>query len=304
VGGDLLTRVQNGHSGQNVLGLGCMGADHGDGHYRGYVTIDNVNECSTLFAYEAGYFVDGGNGIASNVNQLFGDFYVVDSTNDFAQGDVLVHVEADDLLNSGASATGYTFYGRYDAALLGADNREPLGTTWGARYLNGGDFDGGTSLTVWRDSTTNNTNEFYACGNSAGAGPDWFPMNETEVVAFNEREDAVLLCFSGPGGVISPPTSGSDPACFPYEAGNYAYGEGFLNGPYNFGWLYLNLNFDDVGVSNDVDFGSNSDISQSYVMVNHDALERFSVGYSASKFTSAFEDVSPLVSDTGTIPDN
>ena len=60
-----------------------------------------------------------------------------------------------DLNEAAQGATGYTFYGRYTFGFEGdsVNGREPLGTTWGARYLNGGAFNGGTKLTVWRDST-------------------------------------------------------------------------------------------------------------------------------------------------------
>ena len=114
------------------------------------------------------FFTDGvgtGPGIASNVNQLWGDWFMLDPANAFAFGDNLVHIEAGgDLgnLNPGlngtnsSNPTGYTFYGRYfqtGGSPNGQDNREPLGTTWAARYLNGGAFDGGTRLSVWRDAT-------------------------------------------------------------------------------------------------------------------------------------------------------
>ncbi|MCP4247727.1 MAG: hypothetical protein GY778_11820, partial [bacterium] len=73
-------------TGQPVDG-GCFGADHGDLFARGYVTIDNANACSLLFADDPGYFSDGVNpGIASNVNQLWGDYFIVDPPNAFASG--------------------------------------------------------------------------------------------------------------------------------------------------------------------------------------------------------------------------
>ncbi len=56
------------------------------------------------------------------------------------------------------STPGYTFYGRYGGYPgSGADNREPLGTTWGTRYLNGGAFGGNpisqtpTNNQLWGD---------------------------------------------------------------------------------------------------------------------------------------------------------
>jgi hypothetical protein len=36
--------------------------------------------------------------------------------------------------------------------VAGQDQREPLPTVFAARFINGGIFDGGTDLIVWRDS--------------------------------------------------------------------------------------------------------------------------------------------------------
>ena len=143
-------------------------------------------------------FVDGGGtgpGVASNVNQLWGDWFIVDPTNNFAQGDNLVHVEAHDGLsgstqpnldgvNTSNNPHGYTFYGRYVGAgglPNGQDNREPLGTSWGARYI--GAFSGGTTYVAWRDSTIvdlaspqdttseDDSSEKVAAVPNTGAGP-------------------------------------------------------------------------------------------------------------------------------------
>ena len=223
--------------------------------------------------------------VASNVNQLWGDYFIMNGNEDFAFGDNLVHVEAEDGFSAASTPTGYTFYGRYTGATGGADAREPLGTTWAVRYLDGGAFDGGTDLLVWRDSTSASTDAFYSCG----GGPAWVPLNETEVVAFDEEENAVELCYTGPGGVISPPQDESDPACFPLETQRVAYGDGDLDGPYDFGWLYLNLNVGD-DADDDFDPGSNGTLAQSYVAAAHSALGRFQVGLSAIALTSACEE--------------
>ena len=305
INGDNLERVVDGHTGNDVLGQGCMGASHGDNIARGYITIDNATRCSIEFPSDDGYF-GGLNPVASNENQLWGDYFIVDPGNAFAFGDNLVHVEADDAFDASSTPTNYTFYGRYTAATGGLDNREPLGTTWGVRYLNGGAFSGGTDLIVWRDSTSSDTNTFYTCGGvaEAGAGPDWHPLNETEVVAFDEEENAVELCFTGQGGVISPPTPGSDPACFPLETQRTPYGSGDLAGPYDFGWLYLNLNVGVDTITGDTDFGSAGTLAQSFVAAAHSASGLYQVGLQAIALTSACDDVDPLITDQGTIPQN
>lgn len=281
----------------------CLGDEIEPGLAVGYVTIDDANECSLIFPSDPAYFAAGGTGVASNDNQLWGDFFIVDPANNFAQAENLVHVEADDFFDEFSTPTGYTFYGRFTNSgstvnpCLGCDNREPLGTTWAARYITGGVFDG-TDYIVWRDSTSSvATGAGYTCG----VGPTWFPLNETEVIAFNEAEDAVRLCQLGPGGVISPPEPGSDAACFPYETQRVSVGEDDLVPPFNFGWMYLNLNINDVGIAGDVDFGSEGDIAQSWVGQIHSAAGRYSGGYTAVELTSACDDLSPTLFDVWNI---
>ena len=297
--GNNLQRVQNGHTGTAVSYLGsnrCLGGSLGDNIGRGYITIDTVNQCNLLFPGDPGYFVDGGAGVATLQNTIWGDFFIVDPAENFAFGDNLVHIEANGLFNAASTPTGYTFYARYTT--LGEDNREPLGTTWATRYLNGGAFNGGTDLIVWRDSTADNQpNNGFACSTP----PNWFPLNEFEVIAFDEEEDAVEICFAGGGGVISPPEPGSDPACFPYETGRYAFGEGDLEVPFNFGWVYLNLNIPTDAPSGDTDYGSTGFIAQSYVLATSSASGRFQVGFPAITLTHACEDLNPEINASGAI---
>ena len=69
---------------------------------------------------------------------------------------------------AGAAGLGtYTFYGSY-SAVTGADNREPLGSTWATRYLGGGAFVGGANFAVWRD-TGGDCRGSGACTCDAGA---------------------------------------------------------------------------------------------------------------------------------------
>ena len=181
--GSLLDRIRSGQTGRSIPGnSGCQGGGcnedtaGNDFIARGYVTIDNNSDCSLVFPNDTGFF-DGEPGVGADVNELWGDWLLIQQANNFAQGDTLVHVEASDTLGgpanpvgSSPNPTGYTFYGRYFTPLGAGDNREPLATTWTTRYFTstpqhsiGGagystrfttrrPFDGGTSLTVWRDS--------------------------------------------------------------------------------------------------------------------------------------------------------
>ena len=123
----------------------CGACSLGDGMARGYVTIDVVNRCSSNFPGDPGYFVSGGTGIASNENVLWGEYRIVDSTQNQAYADLLVAMEASSLIDS-----GYTFYGRRVNGNA-SDNRERLPAAWDARFIAGGPFQQ-VNLQIWRDA--------------------------------------------------------------------------------------------------------------------------------------------------------
>jgi hypothetical protein len=91
--GALVDHIRASHTGEfsNVYG-GCSGAPYGDNIARGYITLDNVNSCNLLFPSSVGYF--GPAGVANQSNILWGDYFYVDTANNFAQGETLVHIEA------------------------------------------------------------------------------------------------------------------------------------------------------------------------------------------------------------------
>ncbi|HWM89345.1 MAG TPA: hypothetical protein VN493_01110, partial [Thermoanaerobaculia bacterium] len=162
LGATLLNHIRNAHTGgpSTVFGGRCSGFDYGDTIARGYITVDTTTQCSLDFPSSPGYF----SGVASFQNVLWGDYFHVNSSENFASGETLVHIEACTPGNGyigyvGTGTSGvntcpmapgdYTFYGRYVGG-LGTDQRESLATQFGVRYLNGGAFDGGTDLVVWR----------------------------------------------------------------------------------------------------------------------------------------------------------
>jgi hypothetical protein len=285
-----ITNLRAAHTGLNAPAYGgCLGAAYGDNIARGYVTVDSVTQCNLLFPSSATYFSGG---IADNRNILWGDYFYVNSAQNFASGETLVHVEACSAPSVGNGAGHcpfapgqYTFYGRY-AAVAGQDQREPLATTFASRYINGGTFNGGTDLIVWRDSKTIPTgiNGPYNC-NSAD-GPAWFPLNQTDVVAFDESENPQDLCFTG--DVVSPPQGGAQ-TCFPLEAQRVSLSGGNVIGsnptPSSpFGWIYLNLNTTVSGVNYPA---ANPAIAQAWVETTMDADGRFEVGFDAIQLDSA-----------------
>ena len=241
--GDNLTRVVNGHSGQDVLGNGCMGSTHGDGMARGFITIDSATRCSIEFPSDAGYF-GGPYPVARNVNQLFGDYMLVDPANSFAVGAPLVHIEALDGFDGGDN--GQTFYGRFTQASGSADAREPLASSWGFGYGSAGGMT--TDLIVWRDPSSRDTRTFYTCG----VGPEWAPLPTPALTCLNEQEDAATVC--------------SDGDCLPLTTQRARFGTGSLAVPFLSGWCQVDLSVDDGTGTYDVDFpSSGGTVSQGWV---------------------------------------
>jgi hypothetical protein len=249
----------------------CAGTNYGDNIARGYITVDDSNSCSQLFPSDVGYFVNGGLGIADNDNVLWGDYFYVNPGENFAQGETLVHVEADAAVFS--TPGEYTFYGRYVTGTA-IDNREPLATTFAARYLSGGGFTGGTSLLVWRDSK-------FTPGATCAAGPNYGELFEQQIVVFDEFENPLTVVSGGPSGE---PTPGAQ-CTFCDEAQRVDVGGDGITTNADFGWVYLNLNH---ATTRDATLGTGYiNIAQAWVEVVMDAEGRFSVGFDAIQLDNA-----------------
>lgn len=248
-----------------LLGGLCAGYDHGDTIARGYITMDNVNFCSLDFPGDAGYFLAGGTGLANNLNMLWGDYFYVNDEQNFAQGETLVHIEASDTLG----IDDYTFYYRYSNldGHPGEDQREGLTSTFAVRYAGGEVFDGGTDLLVWRDAKYDI--DAFSCGIDF---PSPFPLGQNQIVIFDEAENPEIP----EGCTISPCPPGQTLTPFPWEAQRTEVGGADLPTTPDFGWLYLNLNFDNG--SSLVPFGATM---QNWVTAVMDNQERFSVGFDA-----------------------
>jgi len=256
---------------QSPIDATCAGTNYGDNIARGYITVDDVNSCSLLFPSSTGYFISGGLGIADNDNVLWGDYFYVHPGDNFAQGETLVHVEADATVFN--TPGEYTFYGRY---ILGtaADNREPLATTFASRYLSGGGFTGGTSLVVWRDSK-------FTPGASCTTGPNYGELFEQQIVVFDEFENPLTVTTGGPSGEPLPGTQ----CTFCDEAQRVDVGGDGITTNADFGWLYLNLNH---ATTRDATLGPGYiNIAQAWVTAVMDAEGRFSVGFDAIQLDNA-----------------
>ncbi len=279
-----LRHIRASHTGKRsaILG-GCVGATYGDNVARGYVTVDTVSTCSTLSPASAGYF----SGVATDQNVLWGDYTVTNSAENFEWGGSLVHIES----CGGALAVGsgtvcplaagdYTFYGRlvgFDAS----DKREPLATTFAVRYRNGGIDSASTEMLVWRDTKRPPTG---ADGkHNCSKKPAWFPLAQSDVVAFDEQENPADLCFLPDN--VSPPIGGQQ-TCFPLAAQRADMFSGAALGfpletPFDGGWLYLNLNHALSG--SDPQPG----VAQAWVETEFDSEGRFAVGHGAVALDNA-----------------
>jgi hypothetical protein len=250
----------------------CSGRALGDNIARGYITVDTVNNCTLRLPSDPAYFTTD----ITFQNVLWGDYFYVNSNQNFADGDTLVHIEAS-LTNPATTTAGrYTFYGRY-VGWNAADHREPLATEFAGRYVNGGDFTGGTSYVVWRDSKTSQNP--FTCPATTGR-PSWFPLGQEGIDIFDEMEQVVTpqtFPFSP-----QPPQQGIIP--FPAESQRTLINGGDFPVPFSFGWLYLDLN---TTVSGNPNPPFDPTAAQAWVTIVMDANGRFSVGFSAIQLDSA-----------------
>jgi hypothetical protein len=265
----------------------CAGQPLGDNIARGYITMDTVNNCTLRFPGDAGYFASGGTGDATNQDLLWGDWFIVNSVQNFAEGGDLVHIEAapgvgiSGLIptNPATTTSGrYTFYGRY-VNWTAVDNREPTATEFAARYLNGGPFSGGTSLLCWRDSKVNQGP--FTCPATPGVRPAWYPLGQEGIVIFDEQEHPVVpqtFPFSP-----QPPTGSLTPC--PAETQRVQINGAAFPVPFSFGWLFLDMNTTvaAAGANPPVDPAA----AQAWIIYTLASNGHFAVGIDAIRLDSA-----------------
>ncbi len=285
---NLLDHLKAWHTGNEspVLSGQCASSSTGD-IATGYITIDQTNDCSVLFPAESTYYPAGANSILGVSNQLWGDYFYLNPAQDFAQGFASVHIEA---LEDWQPPSGVTFYGRYTPALDLTDYREPLGTTYGARYALAGGFDG-SDFFVWRegDSTTSSV--------GCGGAPGWWPLgndNQTgasPLIAFDEYENVEII----PPPPISCPPEICQPTeivLIPNETQIIAVGTDLPTGAFEFGWYYMNFQHNKTayGVGN---YGQ----AWATQRMTHDG--RFSAGWDAIALDNMCY---PLINNPGPLP--
>ena len=205
----------------------------------GYATIDVVGSCTTRFPSDPQYYTT--DLLFDNV--LIGDYQQIGphpagtSAASFdAGGNPMVHIRA--IPEGGAAGSNiatelpYTFYDRYtpDTNRI-LDRRQPLPSTFAARFIQAGTAAFATNYTVWREGFGKG-----ACGASLALN-GYLPA--AEIVRFDEHDnpDGFLTpCYAlcpGPTIPILAATSSSSTA-----SGNYPS----IHTADVAGWMYLNLN--------------------------------------------------------------
>jgi hypothetical protein len=175
-------------------------------------------------------------------------------------GAPLVAVRADQTDPELSVPGEYTFYGS-QISWIAADNRQALGSAFGARYLKTAQFATPTSFVVWRDPKVKQLS--FVCG----AYPSWYKLAMEEFVAFNEQE-----------GVTDMPRGGR------FSAAAQKRTVTSLALPYASGWAHLDLDHTvPLAPPEDPQAG------QAWVFVIQDATGGFSTAHPAVMTQTATE---------------
>jgi hypothetical protein len=207
----------------------------------GYVTVDVANTCSINLPVTPAYF-------ATEIlydNVLIGDYQQINpnpTTGNYAGGNPMVHIRAVPEGGLSGSVPGtnlpFTFYDRYTVGAPGgrtSDRRQPLPSTFAARFIQGGTGQFNTNYKIWREGVTNSQ--------TACAVYNWnSALPVTDIVRFDEHENPTLI--SG-GGLICSPNCGPSGINLP-ETSSTSTSAGAVFPPSSStpdvaGWMYLNL---------------------------------------------------------------
>jgi hypothetical protein len=279
-----LTHVQRSLTGRPspLFNNVCFGRNLGDNVARGYVTLDTVRNCTLRYAGQDGYFASAtGAGDITDQNVLWGNWYIVNTGQGYAQGSNMVSIEADGRNPATSTPGKYTFYGRY-VGWSAADHREPLATSFAAQYALGGGFDAGTDLLVWRDPKVDQ--DPFPCPATPGSQPAWYPLAAEKMVAFDEQEHPGVNTYFPCDPSLCPPSPPID--SFAAVTQRVGVNSAALPVPFNFGWLYLDLN------NGNAQFAGNNPAAdplaaQGWVVVAESSHARFAVALDAHRLDSA-----------------
>jgi hypothetical protein len=296
--------IAGGPAGASCTSAQRVGGVHSNA--RGYITLDVANNCSIALPTNPDYY-------ATEIlfdNVLIGDYQQINgdtTVGNFAQGNPMVHIRAvpeggqnEGLASAPVPVTNlpYTFYDRYTPSTnRRIDRRQPLPSTFAARWIEGGTSGFQTNYKIWREGVN-----VASCANATANSA----MPVDEVIRFDERENS----FGFVGGVICSPT------CVPNEP---RLNEASITSTTNTaiypangssvdiaGWMYLNLDNQPPNHSaysfNGAPCSGCRD-SQNWVIVSLFAQGRFSVDFDAAMLgngcSAAEEDPSSEIGPAG-----
>jgi hypothetical protein len=213
-----------------------VGAVHA--HAIGYATIDVVASCTSRSPSDPLYYTNDllfDNVLIGDYQQLVPHPTGVTPTSSDATGNPMVHIrsvpEGGGAGSSVSTRLPYTFYDRYTPATARTmDRRQPLPSTFAARYLQGGTGAFATNLTIWREGFG-----IGSCADALASGD----MIVSEIVRFDEHENFVVIndcigigeCSTSPRTLNAASSTNTASSIYPYVSTADVGG-----------WFYLNLN--------------------------------------------------------------
>jgi len=265
-------------TGKNAVANGCrVGGEHAMAI--GYVTIDVVNGCSNVSPLDPAYYSQ----VLLFDNVFTGDYDRLNADPDvgnYAGGNPLVHIRAvpeggkAGTLAPGSVSLPYTFYDRFTpAAARHIDRRQPLPSSFAARYIEGGTGSFATDYSIWREGSDRMT-AGTACNVTANAA-----MPYASIVRFDEMENPTVA--TSPKGVARP-------LAFPVASAPSAAGAPFppQAGYTLSGWLYLNLDNTAGSSISSISPYSSSRPSQNWVIIHMRADGRYAVDFNATTISN------------------
>jgi hypothetical protein len=237
-----ITRMRSAFTTGKVPPLGAIPACNSVGgiHHNavGYATIDVVGTCSTSLPTEPQYYSHE----LRFDNVLTGDYIQFNANEDFAEGGAMVHIRAIPEGGTPQTRAGNpelevesprTFYSRYlPAGLPFSDARQPLPSTFHARWIDGGANGFETHYKIWREGSSAATVACSAYPASNGL------LGIVDLVRFDDEENfdtlapdiTVTPIYNAPTLPATSRVAVEDARVFPENPTNSVSG-----------WTYLNL---------------------------------------------------------------
>ena len=234
----------------------------------GYATMDVVGECTGTMPIDSAYFRDE----LRYENVLMGEYQQLNPSTASAQGGTMVHIRAIPEGRKGEREAGNlprTFYQRLTsdgASVPVSDARQPLPSTFFARWINGGPAPFQTSLKIWRELSTRDLSECDL--------DDRDPLRTAEIVLFDEAENAFTQATVPRGEPPQPAASETLPASALVSITDLDVFPIPPNGA-QAGWVYLNLDNRDATATH---------AEQAWVISSMRAEGRYSVDMDATAF--------------------